>query len=569
MYLSGCESQTNRGCEPVARLAITDEYSATQRLVNPLDSVVFPVLSGIASSYERFRFKRLRLRYETGCPSTTAGQVALAWQVSPLDAVPQSLVEALSYEESTGGSVANNHLAQFRRISGRTDGDDEWYYTDPDDSLADPTKRFQGALIWALEGGTATAALPVDAGILWLEYEVELSSLRPRQESAVMGWTTTDFEAPTGVSNWNLGEYIRTHAGHWFDGMSSLAILDEYYDPQEIFRNSEAILGTGLAGRLYQFAMDVAFSAATLPGTPPTAEQRMLPEGSFTIRDAGTPQFSLKVGTVEVSEDNAELVEEIPSWRTCLNRLHISDGLLYPQYREVIGPVWMQADSAHLRPIFRLYLRVGAVRGERRPVSRSRSFSMEELLARFPDMFPAVDYLKSLCGDVGVENLLSPVTILGIARSTRVRLMPTTAGDATITCERYDSHGDYEYNVFQLLSSAGTGAVSLDATAFYSASASGVSPGDFFAFAMELDGARNVEAIGASAIAERMDNTVTTSAAAARSLEHRSIRLSGTRSTHSARNFVRPRLIRSDVPIPGFSPSSKGVGFTKKPSGSP
>ncbi len=77
--------------------------------INALCAATFPTLSTMASSFGKFSVKKLSVRYEPFCPSTTAGLVALAFRSAEDAAQPTSVAALSSYRNSAHGSVWSPH----------------------------------------------------------------------------------------------------------------------------------------------------------------------------------------------------------------------------------------------------------------------------------------------------------------------------------------------------------------------------------------------------------------------------------------------------------------------------
>lgn len=84
----------------------------------------FQWLSGVASSFSKWRWRYLRLIYIPTCPATTTGQVAMGLGYSHLDLPPISMLQATAVHESTTGPVwagyeGSTLLNQFGKPAGQ------------------------------------------------------------------------------------------------------------------------------------------------------------------------------------------------------------------------------------------------------------------------------------------------------------------------------------------------------------------------------------------------------------------------------------------------------------------
>jgi len=79
----------------VAAASASGVFQAASFPVNP-GMFTFPWLSGIAPSYESYRFRKLRFRYETTSATSTVGTVMLVVDYDAADSVPASKAELMS-----------------------------------------------------------------------------------------------------------------------------------------------------------------------------------------------------------------------------------------------------------------------------------------------------------------------------------------------------------------------------------------------------------------------------------------------------------------------------------------
>jgi hypothetical protein len=162
-------------------LATTFCSSTTVRngpfLINPAIANVFPRLAPLALSFEKYRFKSLRLIYTSAAPTTRSGQIALCI-VSDVEAqAPGDIVEMYNYECSVVSPVGMGASTPRFRMS----DPGKWYLTNAVTSFTsavDPTNRFVGK-IFALSTRSTSADSGTIAGEISIEYEVEFCNSRP------------------------------------------------------------------------------------------------------------------------------------------------------------------------------------------------------------------------------------------------------------------------------------------------------------------------------------------------------------------------------------------------------
>jgi hypothetical protein len=130
---------------------------------------VFPYLSNIAASFEYYKFRKLKLRYEPSCSTSTAGVVMLCIDYDASDAAPlgktafmmnQNATRCSSWSRSTMDLVAKANGAQVKRF----------VLNDTPPPNTDVKMYNLGNLFIATQGSPAA---PV--GEIYVDYEVELS----------------------------------------------------------------------------------------------------------------------------------------------------------------------------------------------------------------------------------------------------------------------------------------------------------------------------------------------------------------------------------------------------------
>jgi len=159
--------------------------------LNPADSNVFPWLSGICRRYGLYRWKKLRVLYQSACPSTTGGAITLGLMYEREDlngwvGVTGSSSIALSQcgSASVGpvwgstmtttnqGSISTNMVeVDVARTHQRV----PWHTVDAaTDGTSTDNQAVAAFLGYTVSptGGTATDTFNV--GRIWFDYEIEL-----------------------------------------------------------------------------------------------------------------------------------------------------------------------------------------------------------------------------------------------------------------------------------------------------------------------------------------------------------------------------------------------------------
>lgn len=83
----------------------------TPSVIQCMPSVVGPWLTGVASNWSKFRWRKLRWIYLPVCPTTTLGSVHMGLQYDNVDATPTSVTQMSALQSYTTGPVWNGFQA--------------------------------------------------------------------------------------------------------------------------------------------------------------------------------------------------------------------------------------------------------------------------------------------------------------------------------------------------------------------------------------------------------------------------------------------------------------------------
>ncbi len=166
----GVYTVANREFVSDIRGSITDALRVLEINAQPGIKTMFPWLSAIASTHQKYRFRKLQFNYVPVASASTNGRVTMAFAVDPLDPPVTSKQQLFQYHNSIEGSVwspmtltlgkeLNGQL--FTRI-GAVDNTDLKTYD-------------LGRLIVATSNGSNNNVI----GELFVDYEVELSIPQP------------------------------------------------------------------------------------------------------------------------------------------------------------------------------------------------------------------------------------------------------------------------------------------------------------------------------------------------------------------------------------------------------
>lgn len=143
--------------------------------LNPGDGRTFPWLSGIATRFEKYRFKRIKVTYLPTTSTFTNGGIALCPIYDPADPPPDNRITLLNAEGVVRGAVHNQLTLNIPRS--RMRNSDTMFVRETHEALMDPNELRMsdlGYVIVSLSDVSSTEAL----GDIFIEYDVELESPR-------------------------------------------------------------------------------------------------------------------------------------------------------------------------------------------------------------------------------------------------------------------------------------------------------------------------------------------------------------------------------------------------------
>lgn len=160
--------------------AVTEAFAGY--LINPCNTNLFPWLSGIAGSWERYRFRSLVFKYKTTCSTTFAGDMGMAIDFDAKDSLPTEFGAFSSHEGAVTGNYYGN-LDCHAIIKNFDKQNRGWYLTSESARTAELAQFYGG--MFETYTSAATAATPV--GKLYVEYTIELNNPQPKD---INGLTT-------------------------------------------------------------------------------------------------------------------------------------------------------------------------------------------------------------------------------------------------------------------------------------------------------------------------------------------------------------------------------------------
>jgi hypothetical protein len=153
--------------------------------VNAASSTTFPWLSSIASSYDYYRFKKVRLVYVPLCGTNTVGRVMLGYDPDSTDTIPPDRSSLSSYACSSESAPWSINTLDLKLTDTA-----KWYYND--NSSVGSSFTYAGALVdqgqvfAAAWGGADTNYV----GEVYVLYDVELKEPQPDAGNLALSYGT-------------------------------------------------------------------------------------------------------------------------------------------------------------------------------------------------------------------------------------------------------------------------------------------------------------------------------------------------------------------------------------------
>lgn len=148
--------------------------------------------SAFASVFQRYRFRKLTLRYQSAAPATRSGLVACALSQS-YDAVSPSEATAFAaMENSFVTPISTNATTKPYMYDGN-----EWWDTDYTQFSVDPAKVIQ-LVIHGYTGDATSGDEGLVGGFLEIEYDIEFEGLRPVRPTRYVGTAPADYANSVG-----------------------------------------------------------------------------------------------------------------------------------------------------------------------------------------------------------------------------------------------------------------------------------------------------------------------------------------------------------------------------------
>jgi len=173
--------------------------------INPGLNRSFPWLSGVATNYESYLFRRLEYSYRPLCPTSTQGTVVLAIDYDAADPKPTSKVQVNSFQETVTTVPWNKITHHSKPQNLRKFGVQRYVRTGANPANSD-IKTYDIGNLFVCTSNTPSTTTTL--GEIWVSYTVELltpqlslatTSTRGLPELPAAGWQWAKIKVVNGI----------------------------------------------------------------------------------------------------------------------------------------------------------------------------------------------------------------------------------------------------------------------------------------------------------------------------------------------------------------------------------
>jgi len=163
--------------------------------INPMNFTIFPWLSGIASSYEKYKFSKLAVCVVPTCPTSSVGKCVVAIDPDSTDSQPSSYNELQNMRYSTGAAVWEPQVLKYNpcgeyRFCSATNGSTAAFTVD---------RLINDGWLYISNSGPALT----NANDVYIEYTVQLKQPQTNPGTGQVFNITSGSVAATFLSNAN------------------------------------------------------------------------------------------------------------------------------------------------------------------------------------------------------------------------------------------------------------------------------------------------------------------------------------------------------------------------------
>lgn len=212
--VSGVTTITN--INQITELSSTANFTVKTFQVNPGLGDLFPALQNHANAFQSYKFTKLVVRYTPVCGTQFNGDVSLAFATDAADPIPADMRELSQYPTLRSGSIRESLSMSIPLKSGKL-------FTRAGSVPNTDIKTYDMGKIFLV---TDLASDIIKIGRVWIEYEVQLFTPKPRTCPAATQFTVanTAIDVPgTSVrvtqTESNLAFKITAPGTYFIDGL--------------------------------------------------------------------------------------------------------------------------------------------------------------------------------------------------------------------------------------------------------------------------------------------------------------------------------------------------------------
>lgn len=244
-------------------------WTPNATLIQPGFSVSFPWLSQVASSYEQYRFRKLKFRFMTSVGTNVGGNVYMIPDYDAGDTSPPTEAKGLVNDKGTGGVPWANYTVSLPTSNLHPNGRRKFTRHAGLLAFSDLRTFDCGNLFVCTVGCTESSVI----GRLFVEYEIEL--FVPQYDTTVTNTVIAGTMANVVQYNMGVDGYVgwiaRTILGNLNE--SGGAIVSQYTNAGEALSGSggTVLFDSVIPGMAYKFILRMASTSATFTSFLPTS----------------------------------------------------------------------------------------------------------------------------------------------------------------------------------------------------------------------------------------------------------------------------------------------------------
>jgi len=199
--LGSCRVVHREFITDVMTLGVSSGFAPEGYSINPGVPATFPWLSAVANQYEMYRFHKLNFEYVPHTSTGYSAEICMALDFDALDDAPVSKSDMLSYEGASSVVVWDTGMIKYpNRLLGL--GMPQ-RYTRLGKRTGLDLKTYDCGKLWIAAPAYNVTSSSLNAGSLWVEYDVELLIPQTFGPTTAAGSIKSDAKATTDTYPWD------------------------------------------------------------------------------------------------------------------------------------------------------------------------------------------------------------------------------------------------------------------------------------------------------------------------------------------------------------------------------